>query len=69
MVNTDIDSEHFFAVYIDELQQHKTYDVDTMAESLCLAIQRVVEYVRLYGDGEPCYLNVAISDGNSARCI
>ena len=59
------DSEHFFAVYIDQLLKYQNHDIDSMSESLRAAIHQVVECVRLYGDDEPCYLNVAISDGDS----
>lgn len=57
------DSEHFFALYIDEILKRHTDGVDDMAEALRDAIHRVVDFVRKYGDDEPSYLNVAISDG------
>ncbi|MEX2352752.1 MAG: class II glutamine amidotransferase [Gammaproteobacteria bacterium] len=61
------DSEHFFAVLIDELLKHKGDDSATaIAAALDVAISRVVEIVRQYGEGEPCYLNIAIGDGYNA---
>jgi glutamine amidotransferase len=61
------DSEHFFAVVIDELLQRKGDDsAMAIATALDAAIKRVVEIVRQYGDAEPCYLNIAIGDGSNA---
>lgn len=65
------DSEHLFAVIIDELLKHPAADtrgVDCMRLALALdnAIRRVTEIVSLHGNNEPSYLNVALSDGDSA---
>lgn len=59
------DSEHFFAVIIDELFKRQANTTMKIAASLDSAINRVVEIVAEYGDGEPCYLNVAIGDGEN----
>lgn len=60
------DSEHFFAVIIDELIKRGNAGLAELAESLNSAIQRVRHIIRDYGDGQPSYLNVAISDGCNA---
>jgi len=58
------DSEHFFAVVIDELVKQGTETPD-LAVALDNATQRVVTLANLYG-GSPSYLNVAVADGHSA---
>lgn len=60
------DSEHFFAVVIDELMKLKVASAMDMAAALDSAIQRVVSVVNTYGGGEPSYLNVALADGTNA---
>ena len=60
------DSEHFFAVIIDELIKSGKHEALDLATALDSAIQRVVDIVKMYGGGEPSYLNVAISDGVNA---
>lgn len=59
------DSEHFFALIIDELLKRQAHSAMEVAASLDSAINRVVKIVEIYGDGEPCYLNVAIGDGEN----
>lgn len=62
------DSEHVFAVVIDELLRAPSglEDSARMANALQAAIERVVEVVDKHGDGEPSYLNCALSDGRNA---
>lgn len=62
------DTEHFFAVVIDELIRgnHTGDGAQDMAAALTRAIERVTELVRRYGGGEPSYLNCALSDGEHA---
>lgn len=60
------DSEHFFAVVIDELLKHGEAGTMVLASALDRAIQRVVNIVNKHGGGEPCYLNVAVADGMNA---
>lgn len=60
------DSEHFFAVVIDELLKRDIRSAMDIADALNAAIKRVVEIVRKYGGGEPCYLNIAVGDGHNA---
>lgn len=62
------DSEHFFAVCIDELlkQPLTMPPIERLAYALAAAIARVSAIVREHGSGEPSYLNCALSDGNNA---
>lgn len=60
------DSEHFFAVVIDEILKQQVTGAIGLATALDRAIARVVKIVNKYGGGEPSYLNVAISDGENA---
>lgn len=60
------DSEHFFAVVIDELLKRKAVSAMDIAGALDAAIKRVTNIVEQYGDAEPCYLNIAVGDGKNA---
>jgi len=60
------DSEHFFAIVIDELLKRETVALTDLADCLHAAITRVLQIVRDHGDNHPSYLNVAISDGHVA---
>ncbi|MEZ4414393.1 MAG: class II glutamine amidotransferase [Gemmatimonadota bacterium] len=62
------DSEHVFALIIDELGRHPEalLGAARLADAVRSAIWRVVDLVADHGDGAPSYLNVAISDGQSA---
>ena len=62
------DSEHFFAVFIDEVLREKPGPdaAARMADALGRAIARVTETVAQHGGGAPSYLNVAIADGDHA---
>jgi glutamine amidotransferase len=60
------DSEHFFAVIIDELLKNRMDGPVALATALDSAIQRVIALVAQYGDQEPSYLNVALTDGENA---
>jgi len=60
------DSEHFFAVVIDELLKSKVKSAMDLASALDTAIKRVVDVVARYGEAEPCYLNIAVGDGHNA---
>lgn len=60
------DSEHFFAVVIDELLKHEVRAAKDLVSALDSAITRINHIVETYGDGEPSYLNVAIADGKQA---
>ena len=61
------DSEHFFAVVIDELLARPELDPALhLASALQRAIARVTAVVRAHGGGAANFLNVALSDGNHA---
>lgn len=74
------DSEHLFGVFVDEIIRHGC-PVDPAGEGaegntpdaaldlalrLTAALHRTLDTVREVGDGEPSYLNVAVSDGARA---
>ncbi len=62
------DTEHFFALFIDELlkRSDEGHASLRLARSLAAAITRVHELVKTYGNGEVSKLNVAVSDGREA---
>jgi ergothioneine biosynthesis protein EgtC len=60
------DSEHIFAVMIDELLAMSHVGALELATALDRAIQRVTAAVREHGDDEPSYLNIAVADGQNA---
>jgi glutamine amidotransferase len=61
------DSEHFFALFIDSLLVNDEPDpARKLARSLAEAIRRTLELVESAGAESPSYLNVAITDGESA---
>jgi predicted glutamine amidotransferase len=61
------DSEHVFALVIDELLRLPEGDpAQRLTTALSRALWRTVDLVREFGGGEPCYLNLALSDGEVA---
>lgn len=68
------DSEHLFAVLVDELERRgqggadaaEPRAVDRLAAAMCAAIRRVLALVHRHGPGAPSYLNLAVSDGEHA---
>ncbi|MCA8978723.1 MAG: class II glutamine amidotransferase [Planctomycetes bacterium] len=61
------DSEHVFGIVIDELLRLSAAEpAQRLADAVEYAIRRTVELVRRHGDGAPCYLNFALSDGEHA---
>jgi ergothioneine biosynthesis protein EgtC len=62
------DSEHFFAVFIDEVLKTpaSTAPLACMAAAMERSIERVIRTVAEHGDAEPSYLNCAVSDGDNA---
>lgn len=60
------DSEHFFAVFIDEILSAKKglSQIEMMADALDAAIRRTLECSKAYGNGEPSHMNFAVSDGD-----
>ena len=63
VVRGNTDSEHVFAVFIDELARVNLEGDDALAEALNGAVWRTVELVRALGGSHPSYLNLAVSDG------
>ncbi len=61
------DSEHLFAMVIDEMaQSHERDPARKLTVALANAIRRAVAIVTEHGENAPSYLNVAISDGDHA---
>ncbi len=62
------DSEHIFALVMDEMLRAPTWSEpsERMAGALQAAIRRVVELVEKHGQDEPSYLNCAFSDGHNS---
>lgn len=66
VIQGNTDSEHLFALVVDELMKGQDDGLDGMARAMGNAVQRVVALGRDYGIGEPHYLNLALSDGDHA---
>ena len=61
------DSEHVFALVVDELRGLEIPDpVARLATALSRAIRRVVDLAGAYSPDEPGYLNLVLSDGQVA---
>jgi len=60
------DSEHLFALVLDELQRTPGSGVEHLAAALQQAVARVTLLGKLHGNGAPSYLNLALTDGHSA---
>lgn len=60
------DSEHLFALVVDELPRASGHGADKMANALQKAITRIEGLLKRLGVKEQSYLNVAMSDGESA---
>jgi predicted glutamine amidotransferase len=61
------DSEHVFALFLDELARSSGADPALrMGRALDSAIVRTVAAVAEHGGGEPSYLNLAATDGDCA---
>ena len=66
MLFRSTDSEHLFALFVDELPRAAGFGAEKMANALQAAITRIEGLLRRLGVKEPSYLNVAVSDGESA---
>lgn len=61
------DSEHLFALVIDELERPCALSgAERLASALERALWRVIDMAERHAPGEPCHLNVALSDGEHA---
>lgn len=66
-VRGSTDSEHLFALFMDELESQEPYQGSaTMAAALEAAVARILEAVRLHTGGAPSRLNLVVSDGAEA---
>jgi glutamine amidotransferase len=65
-IQGNTDSEHVFALVVDELRRSHKSGIEAMAEAIQRAVTRVVLLGREHGIGEPHYLNLALSDGQDA---
>jgi len=72
VIRGDTDSEHMFAIFVDELLKHGAPGSDAfdapdgarrLAEHLAATLARVLAVVRAHGEGATSALNVAVSDG------
>jgi ergothioneine biosynthesis protein EgtC len=64
------DSEHVFALFIDELVRLSDPDpASRMGAALVAAIRRTVDLVDRFGGGEASYLNLAVADGRAAAAV
>ncbi len=65
-IDGNTDSEHLFAVVVDELEQSTETGLERLATALQKAIARVVALGRQHGLTTHSYLNLALSDGECA---
>lgn len=65
-IHGNTDSEHLFALAMDELDKAPGTGAERLANALQAAIARVVALGQRRGTSEPSYINVAFSDGGAA---
>jgi predicted glutamine amidotransferase len=65
-IHGNTDSEHLFGLVIDELASTNSSGAEHLAAAMQAAVSRIVALCRKHGQGEHSYLNVALSDGESA---
>jgi predicted glutamine amidotransferase len=64
------DSEHLFALLVDELARHAALPpLERMATSLQAAVTRALALAAQHAPGEPSYLNLALSNGRAAVAL
>jgi predicted glutamine amidotransferase len=67
LIRGGTDSEHLFALFVDELlQRDAEAEPLRMAHALEAAAARALALSASHGAGEPSYLNLAVSDGRAA---
>jgi len=66
LIQGNTDSEHLFALVLDELQRTPGEGVEHLGAVLQRVVAQTVELVALHARGEPCYLNFALTDGREA---
>jgi glutamine amidotransferase len=67
-IHGSTDSEHLFALFLDELERAGPHasGLEVMTEALERAIDRALDLVDEHARGEPSYLNLVVSDGECA---
>jgi len=66
VIHGSTDSEHLFAVFIDDLADASLEDEHVLARCLNRAVWRVLDLVEELGGSAPSYLNLAVTDGDRA---
>jgi len=57
------DTEHAFALFLDEVGHRPTRDVEELFAALTRTMARLVALAAEHAPGEPSYLNLAVTDG------
>ncbi|MBL9079623.1 MAG: class II glutamine amidotransferase [Planctomycetes bacterium] len=65
-IQGNTDSEHLFALVLDELAASRATGLERLAAALAGAVARVTALGQKHGQGAWSYLNLALSDGESA---
>lgn len=64
------DSEHFFAVFIDEYLKNEAMEQwDRVASSMMGAIRRVLSLIEEYADDQHSYMNMVLTNGRLAVAV
>jgi ergothioneine biosynthesis protein EgtC len=66
VIHGSTDSEHLFALFIDDLAEASLEDEHVLARCLNRAVWRVLALVDELGGSAPSYLNLAVTDGDRA---
>jgi len=66
VIHGSTDSEHLFAVFMDDLMGRNLEDAHALAHSLNRAVWNVLDMVAKLGGGHSSYLNLAVTDGDRA---
>ena len=70
VIGGSTDSEHFFALLLDELRREDNPHTTTaMALAMSRAVQKTSDLVDKYAPGEFIYLNAALTDGENAVTV
>ncbi|HEX5054390.1 MAG TPA: class II glutamine amidotransferase [Planctomycetota bacterium] len=65
-IQGNTDSEHLFGVVVDELDRSTGTGVERLAGAMQAAVARITALGAAHGKGAQSYLNLALSDGESA---
>lgn len=63
------DSEHFFAVFLDEMMKQPDQGLNGMAEAMLTALGRITRLTERHCKGEYNYLNMVVTNGEAAIAI